>query len=172
MPLSTTLRTANHDMISKRSRSPLTFVCLAATATIILTVADEGDNNPSLPASLFDKVQRLLPGTTIHKVERDDADGEKRWEIYVRPADSKLETKVKLLEDTTVTEIEEDVAPENLPPAVLQSILKTFPNAKIDDAMRRHRVEITYRVDIEDAKGKEKEIRLTRHGKIRSVKKD
>lgn len=158
----------------KSSCFKLLLVATAAFAVtgVLLTVTGNSNETAPLPAALLDKVIRLLPGTNIHKVNRDDADGEKRWEVYVRPPNSKLETKVKLLEDTTVTEIEEEVLADGLPKPVLESIMKAYPQAKIDDAIRRHRVEITYRVDIEDAKGTEKEIILTRHGKIRSVKKD
>lgn len=152
--------------------SPVRAFCFLIAFAMVAVAFGDDDASGFIPAALLEKVRRLFPEMTVNSVERDDGDGEKRWEVTVRPADSKLKTKVKLLEDATVTEVEEDVDEEGLPPAVLEAIKKLYPDGVFDEAVRRHRVEITYEVEIDSAEGKEKEIRLTRHGKILSVKND
>jgi uncharacterized protein YxeA len=112
------------------------------------------------PQAVQSALDKELRGAKATSLEQEDEDGFVAYEAEYSA--NNVKHSVKLSEDGTVLETEEEVAVSAIPAAVTAQIQKRFPKATVKEAQRV--VSTFFEVTL-DANGKEREAKIYANGR-------
>jgi len=152
---------------SKRYLVLLALVCLtAAVFTLAVSAAakqeagkEETVPMDKAPQAVRAAIEKEVPDAKAMELKREVEDGFAAYEAeFVR---SDVKQSLKITEDGTIVEKEQQVAVSTLPPAVAAQVKKHFPKATIREAQQ---VVLTYYEVTLDVGGKERELKIYANG--------
>jgi Putative beta-lactamase-inhibitor-like, PepSY-like len=118
-----------------------------------------------VPAAVMKAVKDKFPGATIREAEKEEEDGQTLYELELIYEGHKYEVTVKA--DGTITEIEKQIKPADLPKAVSRALKAKYPRAKIVKAAEVTKgAKKTFEVIVETADEKTLEVVLDHSGNI------
>ena len=121
----------------------------------------------ALPAAVAAAFEQANPTLEIVEFEREELDGRVVYEIETRTGE--FEKDFVYLEDGTLLQIEEDIAVESLPEAVLAAMMAAHPGAEVNEAEMITTGDVVgYQVDIQVAEDQEFELLVSPDGQILS----
>jgi hypothetical protein len=145
------LDSANRGPVRKRKRN--------------LTAAD-------LPDAVTQAVNKLYPRSVIEKIDEDEKDGVVTFEIELVKRGDGRECKVELTETGELLDVDEELSPKEVAPAVLKEISRIFPGVAVWEAEKKSDdEELVYELKL-IANGAEYEAELTAEGKIIKIERD
>ena len=114
-----------------------------------------------LPQAVQGALSQTLPGVTFDELTREVEDGFVAYEASYTA--SGAECSVKLTEDGSIVEMEEEISAADLPADVAAAVANEFPGASIEEAELVH---VTlYELEI-SANGKTREVKVLANGSI------
>ncbi|MHC4212032.1 MAG: PepSY-like domain-containing protein [Planctomycetota bacterium] len=148
-----------------RLKSSLFYIALlliGLTGTSILVGDDVSLSQ--VPQAVRQTIERELKGIEIDDLERDRDDGKIVYEV---DTDGGNDLKLKIAEDGTLLEREEELDDDDLPAAVLDAVKKSVGDIDIDDVEKRYRHgrKTYYKIDGENDK-LEVELEIAEDGTI------
>ena len=122
--------------MNRRVVISLFYIILPAIGLTAIPAPAEDVKLSDLPQAVRQTIERELKGLEIDDIERDKDDGK-----IVYEADTKgdNDVKVKVAEDGTLLEREEQLDDDDLPETILNVIKKSFGELDIDDVEKRYR---------------------------------
>lgn len=102
-------------------------VCLALTGPVDAAPADK------IPANVMTALTTKFPQAKVEKWTQEKEDGKEVYDIEFKQGATKFEADV--FADGTIHNWERQIAPADLPTAVLQTVHKTFPKAVLKEVM-------------------------------------
>ncbi len=105
-------------------------ILLAIGLTAIPALADDVEIS-DLPQAVRDTIERELKGMEIDDIERDRDDGKI---VYKVDTDGDNDVKIKIAEDGTLLEREDELDEDDLPEVVLAAVKKSVGDIDIDDS--------------------------------------
>ncbi len=148
--------------------------CMSACAALFVLAGACGidDKNVPLdkvPKPVMDAIKARFPGAEINSVEKETEDGMVVYDIELKHQGRKYEMDIK--EDSTVFEIEKEVALKDVPEAVTKAVKTKYPDATIKEVMEVNKVKgkeetpIHYEVTLKTVGKKELEVIVSLDGK-------
>lgn len=144
-----------------------------STPLIIPSADADSTDGELLPDFAVAAATAALPGGTIIAATRDEEDGEVVYEVLMETAEGPFEVDIAL--DGTVLEIdvaaddEREIAPSELPQAVLDAVEATVPGGRITKAVRESvRGEVVFDVEV-DVRGKKFDLEIDPDGNVLEV---
>lgn len=130
---------------------------------------DEEESVPyeSLPAAVKAAVEKHLGGAGPFKAKVETKKGVKVFEIESKT--SEQDVSIEVTESGDPLEIEREIPAQNLPPAIIDKIIKKFPEGKIKEAEQVQK--FYYEIEITE-NGKTKEIIFSPTGEMKKEKND
>ena len=127
-------------------------IALALLAAFTLTA---GDSKPvakkDLPAPVLAAFQKAYPTAKLKACSSEQKDGKTCYELETK--DGKTERDLIYAADGSVMEIEEGLAPANLPEAVKKAVADQYPKAAIKKAEKLTKGgEVSYEVVVKNGK--------------------
>jgi uncharacterized membrane protein YkoI len=122
--------------MNQRVISSLFFILLSIALTAIPAQAEDVELS-ELPQAVRQTVERELKGKQIDELERDEDDGKIVYEVQTE-GDNEL--KLKIAEDGTLLEKEEELDDDDLPEAIMNVVKKAFGDIDIDDVEKRYQL--------------------------------
>jgi hypothetical protein len=105
----------------------------------------------NLPAAVLSAFEKAYPKAVIKGLAMEKEDGKTFYEI--ESVDGKLSRDILYLADGTVSEIEEGVAPVDLPAIVKAAVVKEHPKGKIVKSEKTmHGSEVTFELHVKSGK--------------------
>lgn len=89
-----------------------------------------------VPQAVRETIERELKGIEIDDIERDKDDGKIVYEV---DTDGGNDLKLKIAEDGTLLEREEELDEDDLPAVILAAVKKSVGDIDIDDVEKRYR---------------------------------
>ncbi len=118
-----------------------------------------------VPAAVIKAVKDKFPGARIREAEKEVEDGQTLYELELIYEGHKYDVTAKA--DGTITEIEKQINPADLPKAVSRALRAKYPKAKIVKAEAVTKgAKKTYEVIVETAAKMTIEVVLDHSGKI------
>ena len=99
----------------------------AALTTATVAAADK------IPSNVMAVLTAKFPQAKIDKWSKEKEDGREVYDIEFKQGDRKFEADI--FADGTIHNWEQQVAPGDLPPAVVQAVNKKFPHAVLKEVM-------------------------------------
>jgi predicted RNA binding protein with dsRBD fold (UPF0201 family) len=127
-----------------------------------------GEKPNELPESISKLVRKVFPDADVTRVQRDDEDGETEYDVRLKNRADGRALFVEVRTDAGVTEIEEEVKGDELPPKVRKALEKAFPRVRITGAQKRSEIRLTYEIDI-DGRGGKREVTISPRGRVLEV---
>jgi len=129
----------------------LFYIILLAIGLTAIPVLAEDVEIADLPQAVRQTIERELKGFEIDELERDEDDGKIVYEVK---SEGDNELKMKIAEDGTLLEKEEQLDDDDLPEVVLNAVKKSFGDIDIDDVEKRyqHGRKAYYKVEGENDK--------------------
>ncbi|MHC4212264.1 MAG: PepSY-like domain-containing protein [Planctomycetota bacterium] len=121
---------------------------------VLVVVGVSGGEDVSLselPQSVRIAIERELKGMEIGDIERDEDNGKI---VYEAEADGDIDIKIKIAEDGTLLQREDELETKDLPAAILNAVKKIFGDIDIDDVEKRyqHGRKAYYKIEVENDK--------------------
>ncbi len=142
---------------------------IALVASVTLARADDQKIPPEkLPAAITKAVKARFPRAEITSGSKEVEDGKTTFEVELKSEGA--EYSVSLKEDGTITEIEKEIEPADLPAAVLKAVKEKYPTGTLKEAEEvTAGAKTTFEVMVSvPGKKKMREIALDKEGKILS----
>lgn len=118
-----------------------------------------------VPAAVIKAVKDKFPGAKIKEAEKEEEDGQTLYELELTYEGHKYDVTAKA--DGTITEIEKQIKPADLPQAVSQALKAKYPKAEIEKAEEVTKgAKKTYEVIVVTAAKQTLEVVLDHSGKI------
>ncbi len=118
-----------------------------------------------VPAAVIKAVKDKFPGAKIKEAEKEEEDGQTLYELELTYEGHKYDVTAKA--DGTITEIEKQIKPADLPQAVSQALKAKYPKAEIEKAEEVTKgAKKTYKVIVVTATKKTLEVVLDPSGNI------
>jgi hypothetical protein len=148
-------------------------IALAAPATLAqgaktpaakpAPAAEAADPAAKLPAPILAAFRTSYPNATVKHAAKETEDGKIVWEV--ESIDNGLARDLVYNPDGTVVEVEEQIQPASLPPAVSAALKATYPKATIAKAEKLTKGKtLTYEMALKGAAVRS--IEITPEGKI------
>jgi len=152
-------------MLNHRFVVPLILVVFGTALLITTAMAGESKiTKNELPGAVLKAFEKAYPKATIEGLAKEEEDGKIYYEI--ESLDGRTKRDVLYLAEGTIVEIEEVIAANELPVAVMTTVAREFPEGTILKAEKiTHNAVVEYGLNI--VSGKEThEIVVDTHGKI------
>lgn len=144
----------------------LTFVLLSAGS---ISAQEKKIDEKELPATILNTFQKSYPNATIKDVSIEKEHGKTYYEI--ESIEGSNQRDLLFTKEGKVAEIEETLASNDIPDFVKNSIMKKYPNCKINKAEKvTSSKKISYELVVENRMQKT-EVVLDSKGNIQKVKK-
>ncbi len=131
-----------------------TAVCaLLFTACTPASAQEKKLTKNDVPRAVISSFEKKYPSATVHGYAKEVEKGKTYYEIEAKNGTSSLD--VLFLPDGTIAEVEEGVAPAQLPAPVKQTVTAEYPDGKIATAEKTTRGKtVTYELTVssDDAK--------------------
>jgi hypothetical protein len=127
-----------------------------------------GEKGHELPESIASLVRKVFPDADVTRVNRDEDDGEMEYDIRLKNRGDGRSLFVEVRSDAGITEIEEEMKADELPPKVRKALEKSFSRARISTVQKRSDIRVTYSIDIH-GKGGRREVSISPRGRILEV---
>lgn len=109
---------------------------LRTTLACILFVATPAVAAPSCPTAVTDAIAKAFPKSKIDGCKAEKEHGHDQFEVRVTKADAK-KAEVDVAPDGKILQVEEKVAPAELPDAVKKAFAAKYPKAKAKRAEKQ-----------------------------------
>jgi len=144
-------------------------ILLAIGLTVMPTLAEDIEIS-DLPQAVRQTIEHELKGREIEELERDEDDGQIVYEVQT---EGDNEQKIKIAEDGTILEKEEQLDDDDLPEVVLNTVRKAFEDIDIDDVEKKYRLGRKPYYEVEGENDKiEVDLEIAKDGTILSRKID
>ncbi|MHC4212642.1 MAG: PepSY-like domain-containing protein [Planctomycetota bacterium] len=123
-------------------------VVLILVLVVVGVSAGEDVSLSELPQAVRATVESQTNGFKIDQIERDDDDGKIVYEVEV---DGDNDMKIKIAEDGTLLEREEELESKDLPASILNAVKKMVGDVDFDDVEKEYRLDrgTIYKFEIE-----------------------
>jgi hypothetical protein len=105
-----------------------TFFAILTLATANAVMAAD-----TIPANVMATLTAKFPQAKIDKWSKEKEDGKQVFDIEFRQGERKFEADI--FADGTIHNWEQQIAPADLPPAVMKTLNQNFPNAALKEIM-------------------------------------
>lgn len=109
---------------------------LRTTLAAILLVATPAVAAPSCPTAVTDAIAKAFPKSKVDRCKAEKEHGHDQFEVRVTKSDAK-KAEVDVAPDGKILQVEEKVAPAELPAAVKKAFAAKYPKAKAERAERQ-----------------------------------
>jgi uncharacterized membrane protein YkoI len=126
-------------------------VVLVLVLVVVGVSGGEAVSSSELPDAVRVTVERETKGFEIDEIERDEDDGKIVYEVEV---DGDNDMKIKVAEDGTLLEREEELETKDLPALILNAVEKIFGDVDFEDVEREYRWDrgTIYKIEVEKDK--------------------
>jgi hypothetical protein len=147
--------------------------CCLAAAVLLAPVArgdDKAKDVDKIPKAVMDALKAKFPKAEIHKWTKEKEGDAVVYDIEFKEGDRKCEADIK--EDGTYINYEREIAAKDLPKAVVETVEKKYPKAKMKEIMEIMEVKGKedklegYEIVLETADKKEVEVTIAPDGKV------
>ncbi len=125
----------------------------------------------SLPEPVRRQFTRLFPDSDLIRVEIRNMEGRDAYELKGLSRDGKRNFWLYVTPNAEIVRIAEQLAPEELSPAVHKSAMKAFPSAVIQKAEKKSEIKVSYVLRLND-KGVSLDVLLSPEGNILEIRKE
>jgi len=122
--------------MNRRVTISLFYITVLTIGLTVIPAQAEDVSLSDVPQAVRQTIERELKGREIDDIERDRDDGRIVYEIDV---DGDNDLRIKVAEDGTLMEREEQLDDDDLPEAIMNVIRKAFGDLDIDDVEKRYR---------------------------------
>jgi hypothetical protein len=145
---------------------------LAALLAAGFVYADRDDEDQidvsQLPREVSLAVRKAYAEGELTEIRRDGRGDDAVYRMLVKLEGRDNDVWLKVVADGSILEIDESMRKEDIPPAVVRALRKAFPHSEVQSLDKRSRIEVVYKVDIQDGR-KRREIKITPRGRIVEV---
>lgn len=109
---------------------------LRITLACLLLAATPGFAAPSCPTAVTDAIAKAFPKAKVDGCKAEKEHGHDQFEVRVTKADAK-KAEVDVSPDGKILQVEEKIAPAELPDAVKKAFATKYPKAKAERAEKQ-----------------------------------
>ena len=137
---------------------------LLATAVLLVPAAARADT--TCPAAVKTAITKALPKSTISSCKAEKEHGHDQFEVKLTKADGGS-AEVDVTPDGKILQVEEKIAVDKVPAAVMKAFAAKYPKAKVDAAEKQTPAQggVTYELAFATDSGR-KEATFTEAGKF------
>jgi hypothetical protein len=106
------------------------------TTLVCLLVATPAVAAPSCPTAVTDAIAKAFPKAKIDSCKAEKEHGHDQFEVRVTKADAKR-AEIDVAPDGKILQVEEKIAPAELPDAVKKAFAAKYPKAKAERAEKQ-----------------------------------
>jgi hypothetical protein len=139
-------------------------LCVGAGLLLVRAVEQSRD----LPEAIAKLVRKAFPEADVVQVSRQTKHDHFEYDVRLSNRPDGRSIAVEVSTEADITKIEEELKPDELPPAVAKALRKAFPNAPIEQLQKESEIRVTYEIDI-IVEGKRREVMISPWGKILEV---
>jgi len=122
--------------MNRRVTISLFYITLLSIGLTAMPALADDVSLSDLPQAVRDTIERELKGMEIDDIERDRDDGKI---VYQVDTEGDNDVKIKIAEDGTLLEREEQLDEDDLPAIILAAVKKSVGDIDIDDVEKRYR---------------------------------
>lgn len=133
----------------------------------MLRAEDEPGRRDPFPDDLAAILRQTFPDAEIVRARREDRD-DSEYDVKLRNKKTGLELDVEISAHAGVKEVDEDLGRDGLPPHILASVEKAFPQAAIREARKKTEIRVSYEVEVA-TEGRRRVVTLSPKGRVLEV---